>query len=55
MDFAALVEQAKKHVMTPAEKFEQRVSFVWSGLSSRSGLSKDDVRRMLAEGWGGGR
>lgn len=47
------LEHARNHVMTPAERFEQRVSFVYGGMSSRSTTTKDQVRKWLSEGWGG--
>lgn len=47
-----LVEAARNHVMTPRERAEQRVSFVYGMLSSKSTLTKEDVRAMLrAEGF----
>lgn len=44
----ALIERARHHVMTPAEKFEQRVSFVYGQLMGR--IPKDEVRRQLETG-----
>jgi hypothetical protein len=35
--------------MTPEERFEQRVSFVYGQLSEYSPLTKEDVRRILSE------
>ena len=43
----ALIDKARDHKMTPAERFEQRVSFVHSG--SPDGMTKDQVRAMLTE------
>lgn len=44
-----LVDAARNYKMTPREAAEQRVSFVYGMLSSRSPLTKADVRRMLRE------
>jgi len=52
-ELAALVERARHIRMTPAQRFEQRVSFVYGQLSEGSPLTKDAVRRMLSEGFGG--
>lgn len=51
-DLAALIERAKRHVMTPDEKFEQRVSFVYAQQDWSSGhaLPKERIREMLREG-----
>lgn len=46
----ALIEKARDHKMTPAERFEQRVSFVYSGVSSTT--TREDVRARLAEEYG---
>lgn len=43
------LREAAKHKMTPAEVFEQRVSFVYGMLSHKSPLTKADVRAMLIE------
>jgi hypothetical protein len=50
-----LVEAARAHVMTPAERFEQRVSFIYGQMADGHGaLSKDDIRQKLRErGYGG--
>lgn len=50
-----LVEAARTHVMTPAERFEQRVSFIYGQMTDGQGaLSKDEIRRKLRErGYGG--
>ena len=44
-------DDLKKSVrpLTPEERFEQRVSFVYGQLSEHSPLTKDDVRRILTE------
>ncbi len=46
-ELLALIEKARTYKMTPEEVFEQRVSFVFGMLSSRSKLTRDDVRRHL--------
>jgi hypothetical protein len=43
-----LFEAARNHQPTPRQIFEQRVSFVW-GQMAEGGLSKDDIRRRLAQ------
>lgn len=45
----ALLERARAHVMTPEERREQRISFVYGMLPFRSTLTKDDVRRMMQD------
>lgn len=43
-----LIESVRNHVMTPAEKFEQRVSFVFGQQDyDKPGLTKDEVRQAL--------
>jgi hypothetical protein len=51
-----LIERARNHVMTPAERREQRVSFVYGMLSHRDTRTKDDIRAELSRihGWGDG-
>jgi hypothetical protein len=45
-----LIERARLHVMTPEEKFEQRVSFVYGQLAdSANPPTKDEVRKRLIE------
>lgn len=45
-----LVEKMRNHVMTPEEKFEQRVSFVYGQQDyDKPGKSKDEIRQMLAD------
>lgn len=34
--------------LSPAELFEQRVSFVYSGMSEKSGVTREQVRDMLS-------
>ena len=44
------IERARNHVMTPEEKFEQRVSFVYGQQDhDKPGKSKDEIREMLIE------
>lgn len=43
-----LIEKARHHKMTPEEKFEQRVSFVYGQQDhDKPGLTKDEIRQML--------
>lgn len=42
----ALVEKARNHVMTPEERFEQRVSLVY-GLSDGKTFTKNEIREKL--------
>jgi hypothetical protein len=46
----ALIERARSHKMTPAERFEQRVSFVYSGVCETT--TREEVRARLAEEYG---
>jgi len=39
------LERARHHVMTPAEIYEQRISFAYGNLPAENTLTKDDVRR----------
>lgn len=39
---------AAQHKQTPAEVFEQRVSFVYSAMSERSGVSREQVRQLVS-------
>ncbi|AJA07482.1 hypothetical protein SKP52_02760 [Sphingopyxis fribergensis] len=49
----AAIEKARHHIMTPAEKFEQRVSFVYGQQDfDKPGKSKDEIRAMVAESVG---
>jgi hypothetical protein len=48
-DYIALFGIALSHVMTPEERREQRISFVYGLLPFRSTLTKADVRRMMHE------
>lgn len=44
---AELVESIRGRVMTPYERFEQRVSFVYGQMSHNSRMTKDEVRQHL--------
>lgn len=48
-ELEAAIDRARKHVMTPQEKFEQRVSFVYGQQDWSSGRarSKDEIRQSL--------
>jgi len=48
-ELLALIEHARDYKMTPHERREQKVSFVFGMLSSKSELTKDDVRRIMGE------
>lgn len=39
------LEWARQHKMTPAEIYEQRISFVYGNLPAENTLTKEDVRR----------
>lgn len=45
----ALIERARNHRMTPAERFEQRVSFVFGqqDYDSPCQMTKDEIREHL--------
>ena len=49
-ELKALLEKARNHKMTPVERFEQRVSFVFSGAGE--GVTREQVRAQLAEEYG---
>lgn len=46
------LKQAAKRTLTPHEVFEQRVSFAYSSLDSKSNVTKDGVRKQLKEQMG---
>jgi len=50
-DLEAAIERARNHVMTPEERFEQRVSFVYGqqDYDNPHSLTKEKIRQMLAE------
>lgn len=43
------LEEAKHRVVTPAERFDQKVSYVHSMLGKNNKLTPDQVRRMLID------
>lgn len=49
-ELEAAIERARHYKMSPRERFEQKVSFVY-GMQDfdAPGRSKDEIRRMLAE------
>jgi hypothetical protein len=47
VDLTELLKQ-RRHQMTRAEKFEQKVSFVYGVMDADSGITKDQVRAILA-------
>ena len=53
-DLAAAIERARNHKMTPQERLEQRVSFVYGQQDWSSGhaRTKDEVREHLASIYG---
>lgn len=53
-DLTALIERARNYKMTPQERFEQRVSFVYGQQDWSSGntKSKDEIREMLIDIYG---
>lgn len=44
-----MLEHAKERKITEAELQEQRASYIYGSLSSKSVITKDDVRKFLAE------
>jgi SpoU rRNA methylase family enzyme len=44
----ASLKAAANKVLTPSEKLEQRVSFVFASMSDASGVTKEQVREALA-------
>lgn len=53
-ELSAALERVKGHVMTPQEKFEQRVSFVYGqqDWSNPVQKTKDEIRQHLIEFYG---
>jgi len=43
-----MLRAAAQQKQTPAELFEQRVSFVYSAMSERSGVSREKVRQLVS-------
>lgn len=48
-ELKALLDSAKGREMTPAERFEQKVSWVYGNLPEESTVTKDEVRQRLRE------
>lgn len=48
-ELEAAIERVRHHKMTPHEKFEQRVSFVYGMRGSNCTRTKDDIRRTIIE------
>lgn len=53
-ELTAALARVKDYKMTPAERREQRVSFVYGQMGHRSTLTKDDIRQMLYGDGGSG-
>lgn len=47
-ELKALIERAKKHVVTDEEAHKQRVSYVLGNMPSKSKATADDVEQALA-------
>lgn len=46
---AELIEKAKRHRITPAERRAQQVSWIMSGMMRGSTMTREEVERMLDE------
>lgn len=44
----ALLEKARKHVMTAKESYEQRVSFIWGQMKPESPVTREEIKQYLA-------
>lgn len=44
-----LIDQAMSHQITPKEAYEQRVSFVYGNLNPKSRITREKVKKVLAE------
>lgn len=53
-ELLAAIERARNHVMTPEERFEQRVSFVYGQQDhdNPNPRTKDEIRAMMIEIYG---
>jgi hypothetical protein len=53
-ELRAAIERARNYKMTPQEKFEQRVSFVFGQQDWSSGCTrtKDEIRQAMIEAFG---
>jgi len=47
------VQRAASRKMTPGEALEQRVSFVYGTMDSKSSVTRDQVRQLVIEQQGG--
>lgn len=47
-----LIAKAKDYVMTPQEKLEQKVSFVYGQMGHKSGITKEQVRANILKNQG---
>ena len=45
-ELEAALERARNHVMSPRERFERKVSFVY-GMQGRGGRSKEEIRKEM--------
>lgn len=43
------LQGASQHKQTAAEMLEQRVSFVYGSVSSKNGVTRDQVRKLILE------
>lgn len=48
-ELSALLENARKHKMSPKEVYEQRVSWIYGQLNPDTGLTKEQIKARLAE------
>lgn len=49
IELEKLLKKARSHKMTPEERFEQRVSWVYGQLPKESTVTKEEVRKRLLE------
>lgn len=47
-----LIEKARYHVMTPREKWQQRVSFVFGNMPFGSTVTREQVEAQITEEYG---
>jgi len=47
-----LIEEARNHVMTPREKWQQRVSFVYGNMPFSSTVTREQVEAQITEEYG---
>lgn len=48
-ELAALLENARRHKMSPKEAYEQRVSWIFGQFNPDTGVTKEQIRARLAE------